>query len=385
MEMAVLVKSNVMGKFREIKQAVIESAQAVIVLSWKDATKWTMQNWYRYMVDHIQFEIMDKRMDSVNETDLRQLMGRWDKHSILKKSLMTVEPLEDISATHRSLRLQIEELKGTLACLDSENKMFLKDKECIKEQQRSLRETMGFLKSTIEHLQITVEDIRQRLDQANTVIQELALQNKSLVKANEELHQEMQEVTSQVAVFKDNQPAQENELDQMRNLPSEVQNYLRKLEDKLARMEHNYHVERIHSGQLKEKVTNLQTVQDERKKRIKDLQKQQDLCVQQASSGQLDQMPIGISTHEQVELRLVGDESKEKKVMGWLWTAAKVLMMFLLGCALFLGLVFAYTHFVNPFFISETILVLLSDQSIDRLVHRFSPYLESRNEGLLPF
>ncbi|XP_070607676.1 transmembrane protein 191C-like [Erythrolamprus reginae] len=306
-------------------------------------------------------------------------------HSTLKKSLMTVEPLEDISAAHRSLRLQIEEMKGTFAFLDSENKMFLKDKECIKEQQRSLRETMGYLKSAIEHLQKTVEDIRERLDQANTVIQELALQNKSFVKANEELHQEMQEVTSQVAVFKENQPAQENELKQMRNLPSEVQNYLRNLEDKLERMEHNYHVERIHSGQLKDKVTNLQTVQDDWKKRIKDLQKQQDLCVQQASSGQLDQTPIGISTHEQLELRLVGDESKEKKVRDWLWTAAKILMMFLLGCALFLGLVFAYTYFVNPFFISETILVLLSDQSIDRLVHRFSPYLESRNEGLLPF
>ncbi|XP_060542195.1 uncharacterized protein LOC117660328 isoform X1 [Pantherophis guttatus] len=127
--------------------------------------------------------------------------------SILKTTRKQTEPLEDLSATQKSLRLQIEELRGTLACLDSENKMFLKDKECIKEQQKSLRNTMDYLKSTIEHLQITVEDIRERLEQANTVIQDLALQNKSLVKANEDLNQEMHAVTSQVAVFRDDKPA----------------------------------------------------------------------------------------------------------------------------------------------------------------------------------
>ncbi|XP_034271063.1 paramyosin-like isoform X1 [Pantherophis guttatus] len=310
------------------------------------------------------------------------------KPSILKTTRKQTEPLEDLSATQKSLRLQIEELRGTLACLDSENKMFLKDKECIKEQQKSLRNTMDYLKSTIEHLQITVEDIRERLDQANTVIQDLALQNKSLVKANEDLNQEMHAVTSQVAVFRDDKPAQEDNLKEMRNLPSEVQKYLHNLEDKLAKMEHSYHVERIHSSQLKEKVTNLQTVRENSRKRIKDLQNQQDLCVQQASLVRLDQenqLPTGTLMHEQVEARLMGDKSKERKALHWLWTAAKILMMFLFGCSLFLGLVLAYTHFLNPLFISDTLLVLLSDQSIDRLVHHFSPYLDWRNDALLPF
>ncbi|XP_058042068.1 myosin-2 heavy chain-like [Ahaetulla prasina] len=262
--------------------------------------------------------------------------------------------------------------------------MFLKDKECIKEQQKSLRNTMDYLKSTIEHLQVTVEDIREKLDQANTVIQDLARQNKSLVKANEDLNQEMHAVTSQVAAFRDDRPAQEDNLKEMRNLPSEVQKYLRNLEDKLAKMEHNCHVEKIQSGQLKERVTNLQAAREDRRKRIKDLQDQQDLCVQQASSVRLDrenQMPTGILMHEQIEARLMADGSKARKVLHCLWTAAKILLAF----CLFLGLVLAYTHFFNPLFISDTLLVLLSDQSIDRLVHRFSPYLEWSNDGLLPF
>ncbi|KAM3837834.1 uncharacterized protein M6D78_009148 [Vipera latastei] len=262
------------------------------------------------------------------------------KTSILKKTLKQTEPLEDLSATNKSLRLQVEELRGTLACLDAENQMFLKDKECIKGQQKSLRDTVNDLKSTIEHLQKTVEDIREKLDQANMAIQELALQNKSLVKANEDLNEEMHEATSQVAVFKDDKPGQEDDLEEMRNLPSEVQKYLRNLEDKLAKMEHSFHVEKIHSSQLKEKVTDLQKVREDRRKRIKDLQNQQ---------------------------------------------AAKILMMLLFGCCLFLGLVLAYTHIFNPLFISHSLLVLLSDQSIDRLVRRFSPYLEWRNDGLLPF
>ncbi|XP_026562560.1 paramyosin-like [Pseudonaja textilis] len=310
------------------------------------------------------------------------------KPSILKKTRKQTEPLEDLSATNKSLRLQIEELRGTLACLDAENHMFLQDKNCIKEQQKSLRDTVDCLKSTIEHLQKTVEDIRERLEHANTVIQELALQNKSLVKTNEELNEEMHEATSQVAFFKDDKPAEENNLEEMRNLPSEVQKYLHSLEDKLAKMEHSYHVERIHLSQLKEKVTNLQAVRENRKKHIKELQNQQDLCVQQAMLMRQDQekqRPTSILMHEQVEARLVRDRSKERKVLHWLWMVAKILMMFLFGCSLFLGLVLVYTRFINPLFISDSLLVLLSDQSIDRLVHRFSLYLEWRNDGLLPF
>ncbi|XP_039194040.1 uncharacterized protein LOC120305820 [Crotalus tigris] len=313
------------------------------------------------------------------------------KTGILKKTMKQTEPLEDLSATNKSLRLQVEELRGTLACLDTENQMFLKDKECIKGQQKALRDTVDYLKSTIEHLHKTVEDIREKLDHANTVIQELALQNKSLVKANEDLNKEMHEVTSQVAIFKDDKPAQEDNLEEMRNLPSEVQKYLRNLEDKLAVMEHSFHVEKIHSSQLKEKVMDLQKVRENRRKYIQDLQNQQDLCVQQATLVRLDQenqMPAGVLTHELVEARLVGvtqDWSKERKILHWLWTAAKFLMMLLFGCCLLVGLVLAYTHFFNPLFISNTVLVLLSDQSIDRLVHHFSPYLEWRNDGLLPF
>ncbi|KAM3837697.1 uncharacterized protein M6D78_009044 [Vipera latastei] len=221
-------------------------------------------------------------------------------------------------------------------------------------------------------------------------IQELALQNKSLVKANEDLNEEMHEATSQVAVFKDDKPGQEDDLEEMRNLPSEVQKSLRNLEDKLAKVEHSFHVEKIHSSQLKEKVTDLQKVREDRRKRIKDLQNQQDLCVQQATFVRLDQenqMPAGVLTHELVEARLVGVARtwpKERKVLHWLWTAAKILMMLLFSCCLFLGLVFTYTHFLNPLFISHSLLVLLSDQSIDRLMRRFSPYVEWRNDGLLP-
>ncbi|XP_026535728.1 cerebellar degeneration-related protein 2-like [Notechis scutatus] len=311
-----------------------------------------------------------------------------DQPSILKKTQKQTEPLEDLSATNKSLRLQIEELRGTLACLDAENHMFLQDKNCIKEQQKSLRDTVDCLKSTIEHLQKTVEDIRERLEHANTVIQELALQNKSLMKTNEELNEEIHEATSQVAFFKDDKPAEENNLEEMRNLPSEVQKYLHNLEDKLAKTEHSYHVERIHLSQLKEKVTNLQAVRENRRKHIKELQDQQDLCVQQAMLMRLDQekqRPTGVLMHEQVEARLVGDRSKERKVLHWLWMVAKILMMFLFGCSLFLGLVLVYTRFINPLFISDSLLVLLSDQSINRLVHHFSLYLEWRNDGLLPF
>ncbi|KAM3837696.1 uncharacterized protein M6D78_009043 [Vipera latastei] len=235
-----------------------------------------------------------------------------------------MEPLEDLSATNKSLRLQVEELRGTLACLDAENQMFLKDKECIKGQQKSLQDTVNDLKSTIEHLQKTVEDIREKLDQANMAIQELALQNKSLVKANEDLNEEMHEATSQVAVFKDDKPGQEDDLEEMRNLPSEVQRSLRNLEDKLAEVEHSFHVEKIHSSQLKEKVTDLQKVREDRRKRIKDLQNQQDLCVQQATFVRLDQenqMPAGILTHELLEARLVGvagDWPKERKACVYL-------------------------------------------------------------------
>ncbi|KAL7983253.1 hypothetical protein Chor_000129 [Crotalus horridus] len=299
--------------------------------------------------------------------------------------------LEDLSAINRNLRLQIEELTENITYLDSENQDFLKDKEHIKQQQRCLRETVDDLKSTMEHLQKTVEDIREKLDLANTVIHELVLQNKSLMKANNDLNEEMHEVTSQVAVFKNDKPAHENDLKEMQNLPSEVQKYLRNLEDKLAENEHNYCVEKKQSGQLKEKIATIQKVRENLRKRIKDLQNQRDLCVQQATFVRLDQetqMPSGILMHELVEARLVGvarDRSKKRKVLHCLWVAAKILLLLLFGCCLLVGLVLAYTHFFNPLFISETLVVLLSDQSIDRLVHRFSPFLEQRNDGLLPF
>ncbi|XP_070792514.1 transmembrane and coiled-coil domain-containing protein 5B-like [Pituophis catenifer annectens] len=299
--------------------------------------------------------------------------------------------LEDLSASNRNLRLQVEELRENIASLDSENQEFLRDKEYIKEQHKCLRETVNHLKSSMEHLQKTVEDFRESLDHVNMAIHELALQNKSLVKANNDLNQEMHEVTSQVAVYKNDKPTHENDLKEMQNLPSEVHKYLRNLEDKLSEMEHNYCVEKTQSGQLKEKVTAIQRAREHLRNRIKDLQNQQDLCVQQATFMRLDQenqVPTGILMHELVEARLVGvarDGSKERKFLRWLWVAAKMLMMLLFGCCLIFGLVLAYTHFFNPLFISETLVVLLSDQSIEKLVHHFSPYLVQRNDGLLPF
>ncbi|XP_013923758.1 PREDICTED: myosin-9-like [Thamnophis sirtalis] len=299
--------------------------------------------------------------------------------------------LEDLSATNRQFLFQVEELREHVATLDSENQEFLHDKEYIKEQHRCLRETVDHLKSTMEHLQKTVEDIKESLDHVNMAIHELALQNKSLVTANNDLNQEMHEVTSQVAVFKNDKPTHENDLKEMRNLPSEVQKYVRNLEDKLSEMENNYHVEKTQSGQLKEKVMTIQQAREHLRTRIKDLQNQQDLCVQQATFLRLDQenqMPAGILMHELVEARLVGvarDRSKERKILRWLWVAVKVLMLLLFVCCVILGLVLAYTCFFNPLFISDALVGLLSDQSIQKLVHRFSPYLEQKNDGLLPY
>ncbi|XP_007441250.1 transmembrane and coiled-coil domain-containing protein 5B-like [Python bivittatus] len=299
--------------------------------------------------------------------------------------------LEDHSGPNESLRLQIDELRETVACLDSENQDLLKENKGLKDQHRSLQEVADQFKIRMEHLQKIVEDVRERIDSANMMVRQVELQNKTLVKAHEELNKEMHEVTIQVAVFKDYKAVQEKDLEEMRTLSSEVKKYLRGLEDQLAETEHGYHVERSHSGELKEKVTTLLKLREKQRKDIKDLQKELETRVQQATFSRLDQenrVQMGSLMHEVVEAQLVGvarNRSKKRKILRWVWMAAKILMMLVFGCYVLLGLVFAYARFVNPEFISETFLAFVSEENIERIAYSFSQYLNWRNDGLLPF
>ncbi|XP_061485719.1 transmembrane and coiled-coil domain-containing protein 5B-like [Rhineura floridana] len=299
--------------------------------------------------------------------------------------------VEDLSLANENLRCQINDLRETVACLDSENQELLKENRCIKDHNRSLQGTADTFKATMEEMQKKVEDIRERMDHANMKIHELDIQNKSLVKANEELNKELHEVSSQVALFQDYKAAQEKDLLEMQNLSAEVKKYLKSLEERLEETEHHYHAEKSHSSQLKEKVGTLLQLRQNQRNDIKDLQAQLETCVQQATILRLDQenrVQMGSLMHEIVEAKLVDvalNRSKSRKAMYWLWKLGKFLTILVLGCILLLVLALSYTYFFNQQFIAETVLVFLSEQNINKIVQGFAHYLTWRNDGLLPF
>ncbi|XP_039207883.1 transmembrane protein 191C-like isoform X2 [Crotalus tigris] len=301
---------------------------------------------------------------------------------------MWMMSLDEVSATNKALCLQMEELRETLARSESQNQELLKAKQLMKEQQKVLQERADHYKNTMHR---SLEDITRRLDHTNTEIHQSELQKRYLMKHNEELDEEMHEVTSQVASFKDGEAASEKDLEEMHGLVSEAEKVIRSMEDDLAETEHNFLLEKSHSSQLKEKVIALQRLRETRRNRVKDLQEDQELCLQQAiflKMAQEDQMPKGWLLPEIAEAKLrevAGSSSKTRKILDWWWVAAKILFMLLFGCFLFLGLVLAYTRFCNPYFIAEMLLVVLSHQHLEELTCTLSPYLDFRSDGLLPF
>ncbi|XP_078246343.1 uncharacterized protein LOC144588105 [Pogona vitticeps] len=299
--------------------------------------------------------------------------------------------VEELSTNNQNLRQQIGELRETVACLDSENRELLVENGCIKDQNRCLQSAADRFKAMIEETQKKVEDIRGRMDVAHQKIHELEVQNQSLVDANKELSRELQEVSSQMALFRDYKAAQEKDLLEMQNLSAEVRKYLKFLEERLEETERQYHLEKSRSSELRDKVSALLQLRETQRKDIKDLQAQLETCVQQATILRLDQenrLQLGSLMHEIVEAKLVDvalNQSKTRKVLQWLWSLGKVLVILVVGCSILLFLVLTYTYFFNQGFISETLLLFLSEQNIEKIAQGFSHYLIWRNEGLLPF
>lgn len=299
--------------------------------------------------------------------------------------------LEELSAANDALRVEITDLTETVACLDEENQELLKKNKSLEDAKKSLQEVAGGFRATMEEMQKRVEDVREKTHHAHEKISHLELQNKSLVAANEELSRELQEVSSQVAHFEDYKAALQRDLEEMQNLTAEVKKYLRSLEDKLEETEQCYQAEKSHSAHLREKLGELLQIRDDQRKGIKDLQGQVEMSLQQAMIVRVNQennVQVGSLMHEIVEAQLVDvalNRSRKRKILRWLWRLGKFLALLVFGCGLLLGLAFVYTYFFNQQFISDTILFLLSDENIKKIVEVLSQYLTWRNEGLLPF
>lgn len=299
--------------------------------------------------------------------------------------------METMETTNKALHTEIADLRETVACLDVENQELLKEKNSLKDKNQALQKTADGFRKTMEELQQKVEDVREKIDHAQGKIHHLELQNKSLVKANEELTKELREVSCQVTLFEEYKAAQENDLVEMQTLSVEVKKYLKSLEEKLEETEQWYQEEKKQSAQLREKVGELLQNRENQRKGIKELQGQVEMSVQQAVILRMDQetnVQVGSLMHEIVEARLVDvamTRSRNRKIMLWLWRLGKFLTILLFGCGLLLGLAFLYTYFFNQQFISNTVLILLSDENIKRLVEALSRYLSWKNEGLLGF
>ncbi|XP_053167105.1 centromere protein F-like [Hemicordylus capensis] len=299
--------------------------------------------------------------------------------------------LEELSLINDNLRGQIHDLRETLACLDTENQELLTANRRIKDQNRSLQDIADEFKATMEEMQKKVEDIRERMDGANAKIHHLEVQNKLLVKSNEELNKELHEVSCQMALFEDYKAAQEKDLLEMQNLSTEVKKYLKTLEERLEETEQHFHVEKCHSSQLRERVGALLQLRETQRKDIRDLQGQLEMSVQRATFLRLDQenrVQVGSLMHEIVEAKLVDvalNRSKKRKVMHWMWNVAKLMAILVFFCALLLGLALLYTYFINQEFISESIVMFFSDENIEKMERILSHYLNWRNDGLLPF
>ncbi|KAJ7319751.1 hypothetical protein JRQ81_019262 [Phrynocephalus forsythii] len=298
---------------------------------------------------------------------------------------------EDLSASNENLRQQIGELSEDVACLDTDNQELLVESKCIKDRNRLLQSSADQFKATMEEMQKKVEDIRGRVEAAQQKIHQLEVQNWALVEANKELRRELHEVLSQVALFRDYKAAQEEDLLEMRKLSDEVKKHLKSLELRRDEAEHRYRLEKSQSSQLQDRVSTLLQLRETKRQDIKDLQAQLESCVQQATVLRLDQenrLQMGSLMHEIVEAKLVDvalNQSKTKKVLQWLWTLGKVLLILVVGCSVLLFLVLTYTYFFNEEFISETLLLFLSEQNIEKIARGLSHYLIWRNNGLLPF
>ncbi|KAL8191280.1 UNVERIFIED_CONTAM: hypothetical protein K2H54_071326 [Gekko kuhli] len=239
--------------------------------------------------------------------------------------------LADLSAANEVLRVEIADLRETVACLDVENQDLLKENKSLKDKNKTLQETADGFRTTMEEMQQKVENIREKTDRAHEKVCRLDLQNKSTVKANEELTKELHEVSCQVALLEDYKAAQERDLVDMQNLSVEVKKYLKSLEDKLEETEQRYQAEKSHSVHLREKVGELLLSRENQREGIKELQGQVEMSLQQAMVLRMDQ---------------------ENNVQE---------------------------------FISETILVLLGDEKIRQIVEVLSQYLTWKNDGLIPF
>uniref|UniRef100_A0ACB8FFP0 Uncharacterized protein n=1 Tax=Sphaerodactylus townsendi TaxID=933632 RepID=A0ACB8FFP0_9SAUR len=288
---------------------------------------------------------------------------------------------EEISAANETLRVQIADLRETVASLDVENQELLKENRSLKDKNKTLQEAADGFRSTMEEKQ-KMEDVREKIDDTSGQIHQLELQNKSLVKANQELNKELHEVYYQTALLKDFKVAQERDFTVMKNLAVNVKKYLRCLEDKLEEIEKQYAAEKSRSAQLKEKVEELLQNRESQRKGIRDLQGQVELSVQQAMVFRVDQennVQMGSLMHEIMEARLVDvvlNRSRKRKVIYWLLKLGKFLTVLVFGCGLLLGLALLYTYFINQQFISDTILVLVSDQNIEKIVQALSQLAE---------
>lgn len=299
--------------------------------------------------------------------------------------------VEDLSVNNENLRGQIGELRDTVACLDTENRDLLMENKCIKDRNRCLQSSADRFKAMIEEMQKKVEDVRRRMDAAQQKIHELEVQNKSLVDANQELSRELHEVLSQVALFREYKAAQQKDLLEMQSLSAEVKKYLKSLEERRDDTEQRCQLEKSQTSQLQDRVGALLQLRATQRRDIKDLQAQLETCVQQATILRLDQenrMQMGSLMHEIVEAKLVDvalNQSRSRKVLQWLWSLGKVLVILVVGCSILLFLVLTYTYFFDQEFISETLLLFLSEQNIEQIAQGLSRYLVWRNDGLLPF
>lgn len=299
--------------------------------------------------------------------------------------------LEDLSTANEKLRSQVSELQETVACLDTENQVLLKENQGIKDYNQSLLENADTFKARMEEMQKKVEDLKNRMDEANESIHQLEVQNKMLVEANEDLTKELHQVSYQVALFEDYKAQQERDLAEMQGLTTEVKRYMRSLEDRLAETEYRYQEARGFSAQLKDKVGLLLQLRESQRKDIKDLQGELEMNVQQATFLRLDQenkVQVGSLMHEVVEAKLVDvalNKSKKRRVLQWFCWLARILAFLMLGCLALLCLALMYTHFVNDQFIVDSMLMIFSDQSIDQIKDILSHFLIWSNDGLLPF
>lgn len=303
----------------------------------------------------------------------------------LDSSAMDKSAVGHLTDANESLKNELWDLRETAANLDLEKQDIIVENKFIKEQNRTLEAKMECFKGMVEEFRKEEEELQATLSQLEETLEPLEFQNKNLNGSNKSLREEIQAMSSHVAVFQDYKATQDKDILCMKQVMGHIVKHFKQLEAKIETAEKQYEEEKGQVSELKRTWDELEQIREVQENEIVCLRGQlEEAAVPRLETDESAKAPSLL--HEMVQAKLVQDSLVMESTVLFLLSKITWIVMAALVCLGTLGVLFKlYVSVFNTDLETRRQLLQFSDRNFKLLLDVFAPHHMSKPNQLLPF